>query len=1070
MERKGLNRALVNGALFLLGATLSPLFGLLANKDVLNVVWLAASAMLALVFVGWREVIWARHGIRCRILTFSQRRSAHALVSLLAAIIVVLLAVLVPSRLGFHPPLFALIGGSPLLVPGIILALAGAIMALVMWADRMRVEGTHCYLILRRVDYQRDEGIFDFEELTTISAIRRTSRILDYLAARHEFGIERHAWAYQLSDLEPPPESAAGSDDMPARANGNPRAGGRAATSSPLASLGGLGPSPRSPHPPSATLPRRVDEQSAQMLSQHERDLATQGNKIWKEGARLRWRVRGTPARPLEVEPFAKRLFGNNLDHLFNQGKGFRVYEVGGPRFMTMVIKGPPGAGKSTLALQLGATLARQGNCCIYYSLEEEWESLLQTAHNFGWDQPDSSTDDPDRASQTGDHTPDAEDAQQTPPLYRGVLGRRGRSRLGRRISDLNAAGYRVGAVLVSSLGHRAMAIKTRMRQLHREWGDHPETVRCVVIDSLEGFANAGLEVEGQIAVPRGELLRVKDFFRDRCQLLVILVEDGGSETPGYVDFVADVVIQLGSRVDDDYTLLFAQVLKARNQSHALGQHQVKIRSIFDKRAIEDAAGVRTFGKIDMGLQIFPSLHFRLLQALIRPMFDSRILSSGLSGLDEMFSSDPARGGRPDADLPASPDTGSARGLRSQTACTLLGRHGTGKSLIGMNFLVEGVRENTPALLLSLRDDEGIVTSRRVPQGPGRMRFSWESLPTDGRVYHRLAWELDGIARPLPHLRAPRRLPYLFTLGPMPYDKLKTNDRMRTQAEATAIFLDTLAAACPPSERLGRWTTAARAHAFDVYQEAWGAFIGAMEGELVEDPDHPVQPKRIRLEYAREGKEDDPPPCLVWDSRTLHPTTHEVEPDTSLLKVIYWRPGYTTPEYFVDRLLQELDFDEAGRSRFERVVFDDVSQLEHRFPLLAKSRIFLPTLIDLFKSVGITSLFLGDSGNEAARELGHGLETMADHVIRTKIRDSRSLAVGTADPSSRSAPGSPPIHAHEIDPRHRAIVVEIEARPGAKLQAPHRLDVRPAAFARQTETAMLQEIVLVPLDLAPEKA
>ncbi len=344
------------------------------------------------------------------------------------------------------------------------------------------------------------------------------------------------------------------------------------------------------------------------------------------------------------------------------------------------------------------------------------------------------------------------------------------------------------------------------------------------------------------------------------------------------------------------------------------------------------------------------------------------------------------------------------------------------------------------------------------------MRFSWDSTP-QGKLNHRFEWELDGIAHAAPHARDPRRLPYLFTLGPVPYETLKSDELARAEAAAVAQFLDRLAAACPPGEAPERWTADARLHLFEAYEEAWVAFSREMAGQLVGDPDRQGQPKRIALRYASEGRESDPPPCLVWDSRTWDAATQrEGEPDTSLLKILYWRPGYITPEYFVDRLFQELNVDAAGKSRFERVIFDDISQLGQRFPLLAKSPIFLPTLIDSFKSAGITSAFLGDTGSETDRELSHGVATMADHVIRTKIRDRRYLSSTSPKPSLFTFPGLYPGHELEIDPRHRAIVVEIEARPGARQQAPHHLVVRPSARGSTPGQPARQEAELVPLD------
>src|SRR5262249_8947090 len=154
------------------------------------------------------------------------------------------------------------------------------------------------------------------------------------------------------------------------------------------------------------------------------------------------------------------------------------------------------------------------------------------------------------------------------------------------------------------------------------------------------------------------------------------LAEHDGSERPSYVDFIADAVIQLGRRDEDNYIILFAEVLKARNQTHALGRHQLKIRSKRDLAAARGGSGAESEagvgkGGSEPGVLIYPSLDYILSQSRTRPTFDKRPLSSGFTGLDALLGAD------------------RAVGLRRQSASALLGPGSTGKSLISMNFLIE---------------------------------------------------------------------------------------------------------------------------------------------------------------------------------------------------------------------------------------------------------------------------------------------------------------------------------------------------------------------------------------------
>jgi KaiC/GvpD/RAD55 family RecA-like ATPase len=573
-------------------------------------------------------------------------------------------------------------------------------------------------------------------------------------------------------------------------------------------------------------------------------------------------------------------------------------------------------------------------------------------------------------------------------------------------------------------------------------------------------------------------LLALKDFFRDRCQMLVILVEDDGSNKPGYVDFVADVVIRLGRTAGAEYTLLITEVLKARNQTHALGPHQIKIRSTDDiataRESVADA-----LEHLDPGIIVFPSLHYWLFQSQNQSTATDYVLSTGLKGLDDML-----------------PGIDGRHGALRKGAIALLGPTGSAKSVLALNFLIAGVCENTPALLLLLHNDRASVMGRDVPQEPGRMHFSWRADrdPRSGTVhdYHQFDWTLDGIQRwvreqdeierrpviagqeadPEDDFIPSRllRLPYLFReparthpitrqrIAKLREDATHGRDeetraqaqrdldharRILLEARAVHRLLRALDALCPPADAAGtrQWSPAARERLRLGYDRAWEEFVATVgAAALVPGIAAAGAPKRPRLHNVETTLDEaHDVPFLRWDSRYWAPEEDDnvhhshVRYDTDLFLIRAFRPGNIAPEDFMSRLIRDIG-EPKHESRFERVAVDNVSQLGLRFPLLAASQLFLPALIDMFKATGITSLFLADSNATGESNGNQGIAIIADQVIRTSIK-----YIGEG--------GKMRDNGRYED---RKVIVQIDAppAPGDDRQAPHvyTLYHRPSPF------------------------
>lgn len=110
--------------------------------------------------------------------------------------------------------------------------------------------------------------------------------------------------------------------------------------------------------------------------------------------------------------------------------------------------------------------------------------------------------------------------------------------------------------------------------------------------------------------------------------------------------------------------------------------------------------------------------------------------------------------------------------------------------------------------------------------------------------------------------------------------------------------------------------------------------------------------------------------------------------DNDRLEILYFPPGYITPEEFYHRMfmsIQRLKYGERNEAieRNVTVLFNSLDQLRSRFPLCAKQQIFVPGIIETLSAENISSIFI------AVEEPGQpdeqfGLRSMADALISFK--------------------------------------------------------------------------------------
>ena len=94
-----------------------------------------------------------------------------------------------------------------------------------------------------------------------------------------------------------------------------------------------------------------------------------------------------------------------------------------------------------------------------------------------------------------------------------------------------------------------------------------------------------------------------------------------------------------------------------------------------------------------------------------------------------------------------------------------------------------------------------------------------------------------------------------------------------------------------------------------------------------------------------------------------------------LNSVIYQRPGYVTPQEFLHRLIAEV-----GEHHPTRVMVGAIDQWSAAYPLLAKSSILLPAIIDFLNTHGAASMIIGVEGSGHAIDWS-GLTSKAEVVL-----------------------------------------------------------------------------------------
>jgi len=310
------------------------------------------------------------------------------------------------------------------------------------------------------------------------------------------------------------------------------------------------------------------------------------------------------------------------------------VLHGGIPRENSVLVKGPPGSGKTTLALQfLYHGIVECNEPGLIISFEEFPQLIYRDAQNMGWDLKKLEKENKLRVMCT------------SPQLVQEQLGTK-EGFLADLIEEIGAK-----RVVVDSITH--------LQRLEQE----PVKLRELFNKMINAFKREGL-------MP-----------------FIIAEAAAEKERLGFEEYAVDSVIILSQEVKGHMSTRYLQVMKSRGQNFITGRH--------------------TFQITGDGLEVFPRI--TAPRAVVNYQPSSQIRNSfGVPELDQML------GG----------------GLIEGNSLLLAGGSGAGKSLLGLQFLMQGAAVGEPGLLVDLEEHPSQITRNAATLG-----FDFEELLHQEKVF-----------------------------------------------------------------------------------------------------------------------------------------------------------------------------------------------------------------------------------------------------------------------------------------------------------------------------------------------
>jgi KaiC/GvpD/RAD55 family RecA-like ATPase len=545
------------------------------------------------------------------------------------------------------------------------------------------------------------------------------------------------------------------------------------------------------------------------------------------------------------------------LDELFEGGLYVPAHRSQKGKPLTLLLTGPPGSGKTTLALEMCYRLSNNADAphSLYLTAEGESWKLKDKAIRYGWDSKSFYTIQDETQINSDDFSQEVK-KQQEPRVV--IWSARDVYNVLKNGSEVDKSKFKFFWKNFNKISSPIVSLLQKISP------DYNIDIASILISTINQFVSSGEDFEkddnknksvynefGFLVIDSLDVISNEESAKYLFEKfltsisggpsIVIFIVDPKSEDKyiNYLEHVCDVLLHVDYYYESSskYLIRTIEVKKARYQSHVWGKHQLKV---YPPPIQEKNQRAHPYRK-DGGIFIYPSIHWFLSKYKRKaPTIQHEPMETPLKYLNIILGEkQDIKGGLP-------------RGR-----CTaFIGARGAHKSHLGYYHILNmisgnkaGVKIREKGLIISLRDDEGLA-----------------------------------------------------------------KDAMRGLLANTEM-----------KHFIGRIIT---------QQEAGKELDGYLEN-------------------------DD-------------------------LEILYFPPGYITPEEFYHRVLMSLLRLKMSKREDEdvniTVLFNSLDQLSARFPLCAKEDVFIPGLIDTFNAESTSSIFIAvDEPGQPAHQ--YGLLIMADLIL-----------------------------------------------------------------------------------------